>query len=216
VPPLASLEVSVAGVLNGHAFTGGGMLSIDPAGTKSGNVVFDGLPADWQLGISSIIIMTGRGHLGAPPMGDPTSFIGPTQLLGAEFESFRLTTFGNYGTLSLSERALVKGARASSKMITVGQLRLPRVTAMGPLKETIRVSGDDMLVSEGRYTLRRVRGGSIPVRYTHFYRSLSPNKGLFRRHQRAVFTLQVKFDSRSRGRTLLYRSHSKIRREKVR
>ncbi|MFZ0830769.1 MAG: hypothetical protein WCB18_06430 [Thermoplasmata archaeon] len=212
MPALTSLALSVTGVLNGQSFSGNGTLSIDASGTKSGNIVFAGLPGGWQLEAASIVILTGRSHIGATPVLNPSTFIGPTQLLGAEFESFRMTTFGSYGTLSVSERAVVNGPKAWSQMITVGELKLPRVRGMGPLRETIRVSGDDMLVSEGRYSLRRARGRSIPVHYTHFYRTLKPNRRLFRRLQRAVYILQVKFDHKARGRTLIYRSQSEIRR----
>lgn len=206
-----SLELSVGGVLNGQQFSAHGTLAIDLAtGTKVGNVLFAGLPASFGAGPHSIILITGKGHLGG--VLKPGQKIGPSQLLGAQFESFRLSTVGKRGTLSVSEQTVIQGSKARSRMITVGELRLPRLEGMGPLREIIRVSGDDTLVGEGRYSLVPVRGRSIPVRYTHFYRSFQPNRRLFRGLRRAVYELRVVFACKSRGQTLYYRSRSTLRR----
>jgi hypothetical protein len=208
------LELSVTGVLNGVALSGGGTLWIGAAGIKSGTILFDSLPSSWRGGPMSIVILTGRGHIGAVSMEPDLAGL-LAGLLGNAFESFRLTTFAHYGILSVSERARVTGSTVRSEMVTVGELKLPRIVAMGPLQEKIQVSGDGTLVSEGRYSLKRAGGRSIPVRYTHFYHSLKPNRRLFRRLRGTVFLLRVKFAHRARGAKLSYHSQGTLRRGKL-
>ena len=211
MPTLRRIELVVHGVLNGQPLCAHALLSVNSkTGVKSGKVEYTCRPPRRRVRMEMVII-TGRCHIGALP--DPTApFVGPQELLGREFVSFRLSTVGRYGSLGVSERALFRGDTLYSDLNTVGELQMPPVTAIGPLRETITVVGDDTLVSEGRYSFARARGPPIRVRYTHYYRALHPNRRAFRRLQGAVFLLQVKFANKVRGSNLLYHSTSIIRR----
>jgi hypothetical protein len=204
--------LSVSGVMNGLVFGGGGTLVVDETeGTKTGTIVYDPLPKGFVPGPDCTIVSTGRCFVGAKPIGG-RRFVGPLDLLGQEFRSQRTTNVGRFGTVSISEEARRMGHVLRSELTTVGKTTTPDVTGLGPLRELITVTGPATLVSEGQYALRTKRGRSIPVRYTHFYHALRPDRRLFGRHQGDRFLLRATITTGFRRKTLAYRSQSTIRR----
>ena len=206
-----SVELLAMGVLNGTPFVAQGTLDVDAnAGKKSGTITYQSLPVTLDVGIASITTMTGRCFVGAKHLGK-RPFVGPLELLGREFVSLRVSTVGGYGAVSVAERAHYEGTSLHCDLSTVGELRSRAATGAGPLREVITVSGPDTLTAKGRYSHRTARGRSVPIRYVHFYRSLKPDRRLFRRLQGRKFLLRVKFSSKVSGRKLVHRTQSTIR-----
>jgi hypothetical protein len=210
--PLKRLEISVTGLLNGESFRGSGTLSLDSrTGTKSGTLTYQSAPARLRSNADTTPYMTGRGHIGAV-YTDPSMKVGPMELLGGEFVSTRLSKIGHYGTISVSESAVVSRDRLRSWLTFVGDVRTPAIAGMGPLREVLTVGPDGILTGTGRYSLRTTGGRSIPVRYTHLYRSLRPNLRLFGRLRGRRFLLRARIVVKVRGRSLDYKSRTTIKR----
>lgn len=209
------VEVSVTGILNGRLFTAQGSLKVDDTqGTKSGNITYQPPPQGVAPGPDSTTMQTGKCFIGARHVGE-RRFVGPVELLGREFISMRLTTVGRFGSTSVSERARIVGDVLRTELTTVGELRVPGVRGLGPLREVISVTAPDSLTSEGRYSFLTARRGRVPVRYVHLYRSLSPDRRLFRRQHGNAFLLRADISTKFRGRILSYHSRSTIRRLKT-
>lgn len=211
----STVNVSVTGTVNGQSVNAQGTLTVDGTqGTKSGTVTYSQAqnPSGVTPGPDTTVLSTGRCFIGAKKLGD-ADFVGPLELLGREFISLRVTTLGRFGTISISERAFRVGRTLRSELTAVGEFKGPKVRGMGPLREVITVAGSDTLVSKGRYTLLTARR-PIVVRYSHFYRSLHPDRRLFGRHLGRTFLLRADISPRlrDRGRTLVYHSRSTLRR----
>ncbi|MCI4352679.1 MAG: hypothetical protein L3K14_04745 [Thermoplasmata archaeon] len=207
-----SVQVSVSGTLNHSAVKGQGTLNVDcDTGTKSGTINYTSPPPPGSPGGDSMPIGTSRCFVGAKQVGRG-EFVGPLDLLGPAFVSVRSSIVGRHGVVSLSETArLVKGV-LHSELTVAGHVKTPRLRGAGPLRERITVSEGGTLISEGRYSLVTKGGRSIPVRYTHFYRSLRPNRRLFRQMAGQVFLLQATVSTRRRGKTLVCHTESTLRR----
>jgi hypothetical protein len=206
-----TVELSVAGLLNGLQFGGQGSLTVDTAeGTKTGTITYDPLPPGLTAGPDCMVVSTGKCFVGAKPT-EGRGFVGPLDLLGRKFKSMRSTSVGRFGTFSISETGSYKGGVLRSDLTGVGTSRVRRVRGLGPLREVIKVTGPNTMVGEGRYTLLVGTRGSIPVRYTHFYRALRPDRKLFRRMRGRKFLLRAIISTKIRGRRLIYRSRSTIR-----
>jgi hypothetical protein len=206
-----SVEIFATGVLNGSCFVAEGALEVDAdTGTKSGTIAYESLPAALDVGIASLMTMTGRCFVGAKHVGS-RPFVGPLELLGREFVSLRTTTVGRYGSASVSERARFVGTSLRCELSTLSRLRSPAVIGAGPLREVISVCAPDTLIAEGHYSHRPARGRPIPVRYSQFYRSLRPDRGLFRRLNGRRYLLRVKFSSKVSGRKLVHHTQSTVR-----
>ena len=196
----ASVVVSIAGTINGTQVSGSGTLNVNSTtGTKSGTITYTSPPPAGSPGGASLPAGTTRCFIGAAHVGK-NRFVGPLQLLGREFVSLRLTTLGRAGSVSLSETATLARGVLYSSLTVVGVLKVPVDRGIGPLSERITVHKDGTLISEGRYSLLPKRGRPIPVRYTHFYRSLKPNRRLFRRLRGRVYLLRAKVEIKARGR----------------
>jgi hypothetical protein len=205
------VEVFISGVENGVPVRGQGRLKVElRTGVKSGRIRFWPRPKRYKVDHHSTMPMeTGRCFVGGKHVGG-RAFVGPLELLGREFVSVRDTQMGRYGSASVSESARRVGDALRCEFASASTIKLPKVVGLGPLREVITVTGADTLVGEGRYTFLTSRGRPIPVRYTHFYRSLRPHRS-FRRLQGRSFLLRAKISTRVRGNTLYYRSVSTIR-----
>ena len=203
-----AVEIFVTGVENGAPVRAQGRLKVDlKSGIKSGVIKFrrnGKKPRDH----STTQFETGRCFVGGRKLGRP--FVGPLELLGREYVSVRSTRVGRYGSASVGEAARRVGDVLRCEFASVSDLKLPAITGLGPLREVITVVGPDSLVGEGRYSFLRSRGRPIPVRYTHFYRSLRPHRN-FGRAQGRSFLLRARISTRIRGYALHYRSVSTIR-----
>lgn len=209
--------MSVSGTQNGQALSGSGTLSVDGStGTKSGTITYSSpspTPAG-TAGPDSITIQTGKCFVGARHVGRE-EFVGPLELLGRAFVSLRMTHLGRYGTVSVSERARRVGDVLYSDLTAVAEFRIPRRRSLGPLREVITITGPDSMVGRGRYSYRAPGRRPIPVRYTHFYHSLTPHR-LFGRLKGRSFVLRAVITTSVRGRKLKYHSRSTITRLKSR
>jgi hypothetical protein len=204
------IELSVAGILNFEYFAARGTLLVDgEKGTKSGRVTYDPYPGGVGPGPDCTLFQTTRCFVGAKPEG-PEPFVGPLELLGREFVSERMTTVGRSGVVSLSERTRFERGTLFTDLTAVGKFRVPYIRGVGPLHEIIKVADHDTLVSRGRYTLVTKTGRSIPVRYTHFYRALNPNRRLFGQLRDRVYLLSAEISTKARGRAVEYTSHSTV------
>lgn len=203
------VELSVTGIVNGKEFSGRGTLQIgNPDGVKSGQVTFDSSPPPpgGPTVVGTFRCFIGARHVGREP------FLGPLELLGRDFSSIRSTTTARSGSVSLCDRARMVGDVLRSELAVAGEIRVPVIRSIGPLREVITVSGDGTLASEGRYSYLAARRRPILVRYTHFYRSLRPDRRLFRRLRGQRYLLQANIWFQVRGRTVKYRSQSTLRR----
>lgn len=205
-----AVNLTVSGVLNGAPLAATGTLTVDAgAGTKDGTVVYETTPGAVAPGPDCTVFSTGRCFVGARKLGR-TPFVGPLELLGREFVSMRVTRLGRFGTVSISENGSIERTTLRSELTTVGEYRGPRTRAMGPLRETIRVLGNETLSASGRYSLIPSRGRPIPATYVQFYRPLRPNHRLFARLQGTAFLLRAELSTSVRGKTLHYHSRSTI------
>ncbi len=212
---LTKIELSVTGIWNGRLFSGSGILKVNPAdGTKQGAVVYDTTPPGAPDGDTGPVA-TVRCFIGARHAGQK-DFLGPLELLGRDFVSVRSTTVGRTGFVSVGETARTVRDVLHTDLTVVGNVRVPRIRGMGPLSEVATVSGDDTLICEGRYSFVTKGGRTIPIRYTHLYRSLHPNRRLFRRMRGQRFLLRSNTSARVRGRQVEYRSQSTVRRLEAR
>jgi len=208
---LERIELSVSGLLNGEFFRASGSVKVDETkGTKTTSLRFDALPPGTRVSHDVGIAGTIRGFFGSLPMGK-TGFPRPLDLLGREFISLRSTTVGRYGTMCFAERGTVSGGVLRSELTLISGVRTPTVRGVGPLRDVITVDAPDILSSRGRYSLRTQSGRVIPVRFTHFFRSLSPNRQLFQRMRGRSYLHWAKISTEVRGRTLLYSSRVRIR-----
>jgi len=204
------VELSVTGLLNGRLYGAHGSLTVDNVqGTKTGDIVYDPRPAGLAVGPDCTLCSTGKCFLGARPVSRGR-FYGPLDLLGSEFVSIRSTQVGRLGNVSISERAVVDSGVIRSDLTAIGEYRVPNVVRVGPLRETIHVSGRESLSSEGRYSLVTKSGRRIPVRYIHLYRSLRPSRTLFSRLLGHAFLLRAEITPSWRGNTVAYHSRSTI------
>lgn len=208
----AKVQLSISGLLNHTLILGHGTLTVDSTtGTKYGTVTYSSPPPQGSPGGDTVPIGTSRCFIGARHVGRER-FVDPLDLLGREFVSVRYTTIGRRGTASLSETARTVKDVLHSTLTVIGRVATPALQSTGPLTERIKVSKEGTLVSEGRYSLITKGGRSIRVRYTHFYRSLKPNRNLFRRSDGQVFLLRAEVTTRRVGRTLVCRTKSTLRR----
>lgn len=204
------MELSVTGFVNGDTVVASGTLEVDAAaGTKEGTIVYEVTPAGLVPGPECTMMATGKCFVGALRVGGGP-FVSPIDLLGGDFVSMRVTRLGRFGTVSISENGQLSDSVLRSDLTVVGEYRVPRTRGMGPLRETITVSGDGTLSSKGRYTLIPVRGRPIRADYVHFYRALRPNRRLFARLDGKKFLLRAEITASIRGRNLRYRSVSTI------
>lgn len=207
----STVELSVAGILNGLVFGGQGTLEVDiTQGTKTGTITYDLLPRGLVAGPDCMMVSTGKCFVGAKPT-EGRGFVGPLDLLGRKFKSMRSTNVGRFGTFSISETGSYKGGVLRADLTGVGTTKVREVRGLGPLREVITITGPDTMVGEGRYTLLVGKRGSIPVRYTHFYRALRPDRRLFRRMKGRKFLLRATISTQVHGRRLEDQSRSTIR-----
>ena len=209
---LAKVQLSIRGLLNRTLINGRGTLNVNSeTGTKAGTVTYTSPPPQGSPGGDTLPIGTSRCFVGAKHVGRDR-FVDPLDLLGREFVSVRYTTVDQRGTASLSETARTVKGVLHSTLTVVGSVDTPALRGNGPLTERITVSKEGTLVSEGRYSLITKGRRSIRVRYTHFYRSLQPNRELFRRLDGQVYLLRAEVSTRRVGRTLVCRTISTLRR----
>jgi hypothetical protein len=196
----SSVALAISGTVNGTPVSGTGTLDVDDTtGTKDGSITYTSPPPPGTPGGDSMPAGTTKCFIGAKRPGK-NRFVGPLELLGPEFVSLRLTQLGRAGSASVSETARLARGVLHSTLTVVAVLRAPAGRGIGPLREVIRVSGDDTLVGEGRYSLMPDRGRPVPVQYTHFYRSLNPNRRLFRSLRGRVYLLRAWVKSKAHGR----------------
>lgn len=205
-----AVELSVTGVVNGAPLSARGTLNVDArAGTKEGTIHYSRTPGAVAPGPDCTPMTTGRCFIGARRLGR-APWVGPIELLGRDFVSLRVTRLGRYGTYSIAENASCVGSVLRSELTAIGEYRGPKVRAMGPLRETIRVTRDGTLETAGRYTLIPARGSPVRADYTHFYRPARPDRRLFARLEGTSFLLRARIDTSVRGKDLHYRSESTI------
>ncbi len=212
------IEISVVGTLNNTPFRAKGRLKVDPAfGTKSGTVVFDPLPPGLTHSDSGggsiadgICVPVGRCFVGARPI-PPRGFVEPLKLLGGDFVSNRLTRLGyHHGTISQTEIARVSQETLRSDQLLSGELDLPPIQSKSFSTEILEVLEPDVLVSKGGVTLVTDEGREIPVRFSHVYRTLEPNRRLFRTHHGTKYVLCYDSTSTVRGQSIRYDTQSVI------
>jgi hypothetical protein len=240
VRELTKVDLSVGGIWNGRPFTGSGIIHVNPLdGMKHGTVTYEWVtspapagggpapppprgtstggsePPPGPSGGDSGTIATVRCFIGAKPLGKK-SFVGPLELLGREFTSVRSTRVGRRvgrsGTITVGESAQVKGSVLRTHLTTIGDVPIRRIRGIGPIREITTVSGLDTVVSDGRYSYLLPGGRTVPIRYQHVYRSLHPNRRLFRRMLGQRFLLRVRTSIRVHGLKVEYRTQSTVRR----
>jgi len=217
MPTPTKVEISVAGTLNGTEFTAKGRLRVDPAvGVKQGSITFTPLPRGLAASpngggsiADSICVPVSRCFVGAKPVR-PRNFLEPLRLLGEEFLSNRLTRIEGHGAIAQTERSRLSGGTLYSSQLLLGDFDLPEIRTKSFSTEVLEVSAPDTMMSTGECTLQTPTGRELQVQFSHVYRALAPDRGLFRAHHGGRYVLCFDSSSEVRGRVITYRTKSVI------